>query len=215
MTSPHDEGPDVPPDGIPHDEGPKPTLDGIPHDEQPKPTLDGIPHDEEPAVPPDGIPHDGGPNVTPDGIPHEEEPAPASDDIRRDEEDGVRAEDLFYANVVEFFTDRLCHLLSPPPPGSGRVWCPEWYRHAQAVSRLDAVWRAWEMLRFDGALGISNWWLHHADPHWRALTDPVTGPFAHCADGHGTAESLPHVPPPEGIFTDQRQWRSRDPFALD
>ena len=31
--------------------------------------------------------------------------------------------------------------------GHDRVWCPQWWRHAEAVARLDALWRAWEHLR--------------------------------------------------------------------
>jgi hypothetical protein len=137
------------------------------------------------------------------------------EDIRRDEEEAARPAELFYGNVAEFVTDRLAYLLPSPTPGSGRVWCPQWYRHAQALSRLDSMWRAWEMLRFDPALGMSNWWLHHADPHWRALTDPVTGPFAYCVDGHHSPDPLPLAEPPEGLFHDQRQSQSGDPFALD
>ncbi|MDV9168560.1 DUF4913 domain-containing protein [Streptomyces sp. W16] len=137
------------------------------------------------------------------------------EDIRRDEEEAARTGELFYGNVQEFVADRLAYLLTPPTPDSGRVWCPEWYRHAQALSRLDSLWRAWEMLRFDPALGMSNWWLHHADPHWRALTDPVTGPFGHCVGGHHTPEPLQLYQPPDGLFFDQREARSRDPFTLD
>lgn len=137
------------------------------------------------------------------------------EEIRRDEHEVTRLAELFYGNVGEFVTDRLAYLLPRPTPGSGRIWCPEWYRHAQALSRLDSVWRAWESLRFDPAQGISHWWLHHADPHWRALTDPVTGPFAGCADGHREQEPLPLAEPPEGLFSDQRQSQARDPFSLD
>ncbi|MFF1398055.1 DUF4913 domain-containing protein [Streptomyces sp. NPDC058287] len=66
--------------------------------------------------------------------------------------------------------------------------CSSWFRHAQALSRPDSLWRAWETLRWDGALGMSNWWLHHVDPHLSALLDPVTGAFAGCGDGHRTSD---------------------------
>ncbi|MCX5246771.1 DUF4913 domain-containing protein [Streptomyces sp. NBC_00201] len=137
------------------------------------------------------------------------------DDIRRDEQEAARSGELFYGNVNEFVVDRLVYLLTPPAPASGRVWCTEWYRHAQALSRLDSLWRAWEMLRFDPSLGMSNWWLHHADPHWAALTDPVTGPFAQCVGGHRAPAPVQVMEPPDGLFFDQRQSPSRDPFALD
>jgi len=45
------------------------------------------------------------------------------------------------------------------------------------LQRLEALWRAWEHLRQDPALGMSVWWRDHADPHMAALLDP-DGPFA-------------------------------------
>lgn len=138
------------------------------------------------------------------------------DELVEDELRVAKPPVLFYGNVEEFVTDRLVHLFARSPE-SGLMWCPEWYRHAEALSRLDAVWRAWENLRLDPATGISNWWLHHADPHMRVLMDPVTGPFARCTNGvHGDAlPPLPHVEPPPGLFTDQRgEPFSRTPLGL-
>jgi hypothetical protein len=45
------------------------------------------------------------------------------------------------------------------------------------------------------------------DPNIRALLDPDVGPFAHCVDGHQTAEPLPVFTPPDGLFFDQRESR--------
>ncbi|NYI76678.1 DUF4913 domain-containing protein [Nocardioides panzhihuensis] len=124
---------------------------------------------------------------------------------------------LYYGNVEEFVSDRLVHLFSRAPE-SGLVWCPEWYRHAEALMRLDSIWRAWEHLRHDPATGISNWLLHHADPHMGVLMDPVAGPFAQCTNGvHGvTPPPLPHEPAPPGLFTDARGewWASGTPLGL-
>lgn len=36
---------------------------------------------------------------------------------------------------------------------------------------MEAIWRAWEHLRLEPALGVSTWWLNHADPHMRLLMD--------------------------------------------
>lgn len=139
------------------------------------------------------------------------------DDIRSDEEQFARPAELFYGNVHEFVVDRFAYFFTRPAPGTGQVWCPEWYRHAQALSRLDSIWRAWEHLRFDPAFGMSNWWVHHVDPNMRALLDPVTGPFARCAGGHQPAEPLPVMTAPDGLFTDQRLSGLPfvDPFSLD
>lgn len=136
------------------------------------------------------------------------------DEEIRDEENAARSGELWYANANDFMTDRLVHLVRRPAPGSGRVWCEEWYRHPEALSRVDSLWRAWEHLRFDPATGMSSWWLHHADPHLRALMDPETGPFGGCTDGHRNTEPLPVREPPEGLFFDQRM-STGDPLALD
>ena len=68
--------------------------------------------------------------------------------------------------------------------GRSAKWCMEWYFHPEAVSRVEAIWKAWEHLRFDGATGMSVWWRDHADHHMRVLLDPH-GPFYNCdKSGH-------------------------------
>jgi hypothetical protein len=58
-------------------------------------------------------------------------------------------------------------------------WCIEWYYHPEAVTRVEALWRAWEPLRLDGATGISVWFKDHADHHMSVLLDS-RGPFYKC-----------------------------------
>src|SRR6266496_3468658 len=144
-------------------------------------------------------------------------PDETAEDIQRDEERARAAAQLHYANAAEFLADRLIHLVPLPPPESGLVWCPSWYRHAQAISRIDSIWRAWEHLRFDAAVGMSNWWTHYADPNMRALMDPVSGPFARCVNGHQTPVPLPLEQVPDGLFDDARlTWPTPiDPLALE
>lgn len=148
--------------------------------------------------------------------PPDEEWDESLEDIRQDEESAARPAQLYYANVVEFVTEQLAPTVARPTPDSGRVWCPRWFAHAEAIARLEALWRAWEYSRYDAALGISNWFTHHLDPHLRALLDPVTGPFARCVDGHQRHEPLPLEPAPEGMF-EKYPWSppSNDLFALD
>jgi hypothetical protein len=85
--------------------------------------------------------------------------------------------------------------------GHSQVWCPEWWQHFEAMCRLDALWRAWEYLRRDGALGMSIWWRDHADHHMTYLLDPE-GPFQTCRTHHSEfpLPDLPLVDPPEGLF---------------
>lgn len=76
------------------------------------------------------------------------------------------------------------------------AWCPQWWRHGEAVDRLEACWRAWEHLRREGTLGTSTWWTQHFDPTWAVLSDPDAGPFAACISGSTGAHEEDQVPPP-------------------
>lgn len=82
-----------------------------------------------------------------------------------------------------------------------QAWCPQWWRHAEAISRLEALWRAWESLRQDGTVGMSVWWRDHADYHLRLLLDGREGPFTRCRGEHG-GENPPLAveEPPEEWF---------------
>jgi Domain of unknown function (DUF4913) len=85
--------------------------------------------------------------------------------------------------------------------GHERTWCPQWWKHAEAVARLEALWRAWEHLRQDPATGLSVWFRDHADHHMTVLLD-ADGPFKGCDGQHceHPLEELPHDPPPQGMF---------------
>ena len=113
--------------------------------------------------------------------------------------------ELVYSSAVEFFVELFAQsYVREVNEGAASAWCPEWYKHPEALIRMEAIWRAWEHLRLEPALGISTWWLNHADPHMRVLTDKE-GPFKKCAyDGHKTPApgkaALPHVVPEAGIF---------------
>lgn len=74
----------------------------------------------------------------------------------------------------------------------------------EALIRMESIWQAWEHLRLEPAVGVSTWWLNHADPHMRVLMDKE-GPFKKCAyDGHKSPPAekavLRHVVPEAGIF---------------
>ena len=80
-----------------------------------------------------------------------------------------------------------------PLGGQAVTWCPEWWRHAEAIARLDALWRAWEHLRLDPATGMSVWFRDHADHHMAVLLS-ADGPFKGCKPDKGHAERLPAFP---------------------
>ena len=109
----------------------------------------------------------------------------------------------------------------PCPSGSSNGCCPstaarsaattacgvrEWWRHDEAVARLDALWRAWEHLRLDPATGLSVWFRDHADHHMTILLD-ADGPFKGCDGTHSQRplEPLPPRPPPPGDVRTRRR----------
>ena len=111
---------------------------------------------------------------------------------------------LFFGSVDEFVRERLRFTYSRRvgPQGPNR-WGAEWWRYPEAISRLDALWRAWEALRLEPTFGMSVWWRDHADHHMRMLMSPE-GPFADSRDTNAQGEPLPYTAPPAGMFVDVR-----------
>ncbi|MEO3939438.1 DUF4913 domain-containing protein (plasmid) [Dermatophilaceae bacterium Soc4.6] len=88
--------------------------------------------------------------------------------------------------------------------GAGVRWCRQWWKHPEAVGRLEALWEAFEAMRLQPAPAISSWWLHHFDPHLRALT-AGDGVFAGCTatereSVHSPRPDWPAMPPIPGLF---------------
>jgi len=115
-----------------------------------------------------------------------------------------QAPQLYYASLPEFVEGFLAGVYARNFDTKGRTWCPAWWNHTEAVVRLDALWRAWEHLRHDPALGISTWLRDHGDHHMTALM-AQDGPFQGCTPsrGHTTRawRNLPTAPAPAGVFT--------------
>jgi hypothetical protein len=112
--------------------------------------------------------------------------------------------ELYYPDVATFVAQQLAPLWRRSLEGHHRTWCPQWWRHAEAISRLEALWRAWEHLRLDPATGMSVWFRDHADPHMAVLLD-ADGPFKGCSTDKGHTARLQPLPvddPPSGLFTE-------------
>ncbi|WP_237689038.1 DUF4913 domain-containing protein [Cellulomonas fulva] len=45
--------------------------------------------------------------------------------------------------------------------------------NAEAISRLEAVWRAWEALLQEPSFGMVTWWRDHADSTWTSCSRPT------------------------------------------
>jgi len=77
-------------------------------------------------------------------------------------------------------------------------WCSQWWNHPEAVSRLEALWKAFEILRRDPGTGAATWWRDYADPTMAALSD-AAGTFAKCSD-------TTHAIPPDLPMDDPAAW---------
>lgn len=68
------------------------------------------------------------------------------------------------------------------PATSGGVFCPQWWKHPEAVARFRALHQQYVRSQQQGEM--SDWWVHHWDLHAKSLFDPRTGVFRDCASGH-------------------------------
>lgn len=138
------------------------------------------------------------------------------DEDRRLMEEDQRAQ-LVFPTLEAFVAGYLAVVVGRDTAGPVHAWCPDWWKHPEAAARLVVMWRAFEYLRMDGSLGLSTWWLHHADPHLAVLMNPVTGPFSACkaAGGHVSPSPLPMTPaPPSALDNPAFTIFAEDPFDL-
>ncbi len=129
-------------------------------------------------------------------------PGPAPSSVSRTPE--------VYGDVGEWVTGWLAPIYRRELTDS-RLWCRTWFRHAEAISRLEGAWRAWEQLRRPAAeggdewFGVSVWWAQHGDPCLDRLM-ALGGPFSRCtaqacvAGGDDDLPALPCAPVPDGLF---------------
>lgn len=111
--------------------------------------------------------------------------------------------ELQFPNVEAWLVEWLLPMWTRDTGGNTVTWCPQWWRHPEAVARLTALWLAWEHLRQEPALGMSQWWRDHADHHLSILTS-THGPFKGCKpERHAEhpLSRLPVSPAPYGTFT--------------
>ncbi|MFC9694214.1 DUF4913 domain-containing protein [Kribbella sp. NPDC056951] len=84
-------------------------------------------------------------------------------------------------------------------------WCAAWWDHAEAMLRLEALWRTWEVAALDPVRGMAGWIREHLDPNLSVLFG-ANGPFAACTpEQHVRPQVLPVTPPPDGWWSSSHQ----------
>jgi Domain of unknown function (DUF4913) len=124
--------------------------------------------------------------------------AAAAADDGNNHETPEATQDPIYPSVTEWVEQWFAPMIVRRDNADFR-WCPQWWAHAEPLSRLTGLWRAWESATTNPDQ-VNQWWLEHCDPHLKAITDS-NGPFGSCSQtkGHqGDTPGLPVVPMPEG-----------------
>lgn len=78
--------------------------------------------------------------------------------------------------VTEYFAPIIARRLN-----KAVTWCPEWWRHAEVIARLRALWEAWEAARLEGGAEMSAWWYVQVDAHLAVIMDGNSGPLSLCS----------------------------------
>jgi hypothetical protein len=85
-----------------------------------------------------------------------------------------------YTSLEDWVTDHFLPIFRRTLGGEYR-WCAQWWQHDEAVSRLQALWHAWEVLRLKPATGIGTWYSEHLD-HQLPILMGARGPFYQCSE---------------------------------
>ncbi len=111
--------------------------------------------------------------------------------------DGDEPPDPLYASVQDWITAHFLPMYRRPIGGEYR-WCRQWWRHAEAITRLTALWQSWEAMRLQPGTGTANWLRDHLD-HQLPILLGRSGPFAQCSpDEHVEPRITPADQPPPG-----------------
>jgi hypothetical protein len=98
---------------------------------------------------------------------------------------GRKRPESLYPDVTAWVSGHFVPMYRRTLGGEFR-WCAEWWRHGEAISRLTALWFAWEAMRLQGATGMALWYRDHLDHQLPVLLGP-RGPFYQCTENEHLA----------------------------
>lgn len=123
--------------------------------------------------------------------------------------------EMVYDNFVDWMNGFMLGHYRRHIERGGMKWCANIWEHAEAVSRIEATWLAWEHMRHQGPTGPAVWWRDYFDPMMHELTSQ-TGPFHACnysSNEHTVPERWTILKPPEGLYNGQGHPPASDPAA--
>ncbi|RDH95061.1 uncharacterized protein DUF4913 [Curtobacterium sp. AG1037] len=77
--------------------------------------------------------------------------------------------ELAFQNVYEFVDEWLLPRYRRKPD---LKWDPRWFENLEALDRLEALWRSFEYMRYQGMTGMQVFWNDYLGPTMRELTMP-------------------------------------------
>lgn len=96
-------------------------------------------------------------------------------------DDENASSELLYPTLDAFVEDLLARIYDRFLPTGRLTWCPQWWKHAEAVYRLQALWLSWEYMRVhDGPMASAQWLVSYADPIMNVLFEN-DGPLKGCS----------------------------------
>jgi hypothetical protein len=121
--------------------------------------------------------------------------------------DGTSAPEPVYACAEDWVTDYFVPMFRRTLGGEYR-WCAQWWQHSEAISRFNALWHSWEVLRLQPGTGMGSWYRDYLD-HQLPVLLGARGPFYQCSeDSHREPHEPVTKPAPEG-------WWDTDEYAPD
>lgn len=102
-----------------------------------------------------------------------------SDIVQGTDAAAARPEPVYRA--VEDWVEQFFLPMFRRPLGGEYRWCSQWWQHAEAITRLTALWHSWETLRLEPGTGIATWLRDHVDHQLPVLLGRA-GPFAQCSE---------------------------------
>lgn len=113
---------------------------------------------------------------------------------------------LFYPDLAAWVNDWVAPVFLRKDNQAMR-WCPQWWKHTEAVVVLMALWEGWELQRVEKPGALAEYLVSRFYPLMHELTSG-TGPFQLCDPTRGHAELtrlqeagvLPTLPAPENLI---------------